>query len=78
MAKNILRNVRNRLFRSLLSFSCVVNLLQILFLLACCYLIAHIVGMGLASLFGIWMAQKLNLFHQCLVALTTQSSLGQV
>ncbi len=34
--------------------------------------------MGLASLFGTWMAQNLNPFHQCLAALTTKSSLGQV
>lgn len=34
--------------------------------------------MGLASLFGTWMAQKLNPFHQCLAALTPKSSLGQV
>lgn len=32
--------------------------------------------MGLASLFGTWMAQKLNPFHQCLAALTLKSSLG--
>ncbi len=30
--------------------------------------------MGLASLFGTWMAQELNPFHQCLAALTMQSS----
>ncbi len=34
--------------------------------------------MGLASLFGTWMAQKLNPFHQCLAALSSKSSLGQV
>jgi transposase len=34
--------------------------------------------MGLASLFGTWMAQKLNPFHQCLAALSLKSSLGQV
>ena len=34
--------------------------------------------MGLASLFGTWMAQHLNPFHQCLATLTMQSSLGQV
>ena len=34
--------------------------------------------MGLASLFGTWMAQKLNPFHQCLAVLSTKSSLGQV
>ena len=34
--------------------------------------------MGLASLFSTWIAQKLNPFHQCLAALTTKSSLGQV
>ena len=34
--------------------------------------------MGLASLFGTWVAQQLNPFHQCLAALTTKSSLGQV
>jgi transposase len=34
--------------------------------------------MGLASLFGTWIAQNLNPFHQCLAALTTKSSLGQV
>ena len=34
--------------------------------------------MGLASLFGTWMAQKLNPFHQCLATLTLKSSLGQV
>jgi transposase len=33
--------------------------------------------MGLASLFGTWMAQHLNLFHQCLATLTLKSSLGQ-
>ena len=32
--------------------------------------------MGLASLFGTWMAQGLNPFHQCLALLTTKSSLG--
>jgi hypothetical protein len=32
--------------------------------------------MGLASLFGSWMAQGLNPFHQCLALLTTKSSLG--
>lgn len=34
--------------------------------------------MSLASLFGTWMAQSLNPFHQCLAALTSKSSLGQV
>lgn len=34
--------------------------------------------MGLASLFGTWMAGNLNPFHQCLASLTTKSSLGQV
>ena len=34
--------------------------------------------MGLASLFGTWMAQHLNPFHQCLATLTMKSSLGQV
>ncbi|HZR39874.1 MAG TPA: transposase, partial [Ktedonobacteraceae bacterium] len=34
--------------------------------------------MGLASLFGTWMAQKLNPFSQCLALLTQKSSLGQV
>jgi transposase len=34
--------------------------------------------MGLASLFGTWLAQGLNPFHQCLALLTSQSSLGQV
>ncbi|HEY6406700.1 MAG TPA: transposase, partial [Ktedonobacteraceae bacterium] len=34
--------------------------------------------MGLASLFGTWMAQYLNPFHQCLALLTSSSSLGQV
>jgi transposase len=34
--------------------------------------------MGLASLFGTWIAQKLNPFHQCLAALTLESPLGQV
>lgn len=34
--------------------------------------------MGLASLFGTWMAQSLNPFHQCLALLSTKSSLGQV
>lgn len=33
--------------------------------------------MGLASLFGTWMALHLNPFHQCLAALTSTSSLGQ-
>ena len=32
--------------------------------------------MGLASLFGTWMAQGLNPFHQCLALLTTKTSLG--
>jgi transposase len=32
--------------------------------------------MGLASLFGTWMAQGLNPFHQCLALLTTTLSLG--
>jgi transposase len=32
--------------------------------------------MGLASLFGTWIAQTLNPFHQCLAALTLKSSLG--
>jgi hypothetical protein len=32
--------------------------------------------MGLASLFGTWMAQHLNPFHQCLALLTSPSSLG--
>src|ERR1700693_703930 len=34
--------------------------------------------MGLASLFGTWMAQHLNPFHQCLALLSSSSSLGQV
>ena len=34
--------------------------------------------MGLASLFGTWMAQHLNPFYQCLATLTMKSSLGQV
>ena len=34
--------------------------------------------MGLASLFGTWMAQHLNPFHQCLAVLTSTSSLGQL
>jgi transposase len=34
--------------------------------------------LGLASLFGTWMAQKLNPFHQCLALLSMKSSLGQV
>ena len=34
--------------------------------------------MGLASLFGTWMAQGLNSFHLCLALLTTESSLGRV
>lgn len=34
--------------------------------------------MGLASLFGTWVAQHLNPFHQCLAALTLPPSLGQV
>jgi transposase len=34
--------------------------------------------MGLASLFGTWMAQHLNPFSQCLALLTSKSSLGQV
>ena len=34
--------------------------------------------MGLASLFGTWMAQGLNPFFQCLSVLSSQSSLGQV
>lgn len=32
--------------------------------------------MGLASLFGTWIAQHLNPFHQCLTALALKSSLG--
>ena len=32
--------------------------------------------MGLASLFGTWMAQGFNPFRQCLALLTTTSSLG--
>jgi transposase len=32
--------------------------------------------MGLASLFGTWVAQGLNPFHQCLALLTTNFSLG--
>jgi transposase len=34
--------------------------------------------MGLASLFGTWMAQHLNPFHQCLALLTSTSPLGQI
>jgi len=34
--------------------------------------------MGLASLFGTWIAQNLNPFLQCLAALSMKSSLGQV
>jgi transposase len=34
--------------------------------------------MGLASLFGTWMAQHLNPFQQCLATLTGKSGLGQV
>jgi transposase len=34
--------------------------------------------MSLASLFGTWSAQHLNPFYQCLAALSTKSSLGQV
>jgi transposase len=34
--------------------------------------------MGLASLFGTWMAQHLNPFQQCLATLTLKSSLGQL
>lgn len=33
--------------------------------------------MGLASLFGTWMAQDLNPFHQCIALLTQPHSLGQ-
>lgn len=32
--------------------------------------------MGLVSLFGTWMAQGLNPFHQCLALLTSKTSLG--
>jgi transposase len=32
--------------------------------------------MGLASLFGTWMAQGLNPFQQCLALLTSKTSLG--
>jgi hypothetical protein len=32
--------------------------------------------MGLSSLFGTWLAQGLNPFHQCLALLTSPSSLG--
>jgi transposase len=34
--------------------------------------------LGLASLFGTWIAQGLNPFYQCLALLTSKSSLGQV
>ncbi|GAC1640839.1 MAG: hypothetical protein NVS4B9_33330 [Ktedonobacteraceae bacterium] len=34
--------------------------------------------MGLATLFGTWMAQHLNPFHQCLATLTLKSSLGEM
>jgi transposase len=34
--------------------------------------------MGLASLFGTWVAQQLNPFRQCLALLTSPSSLGQL
>jgi hypothetical protein len=34
--------------------------------------------MGLASLFGTWMARHLNPFHQCLALLTSQSPMGQI
>jgi transposase len=34
--------------------------------------------MGLASLFGTWIAQQLNPFSQCLATLTRKSSLGQL
>jgi transposase IS66 family protein len=34
--------------------------------------------MGLASIFGTWMAQKLNPFQQCFLALSSKFSLGQV
>jgi transposase len=34
--------------------------------------------MGLASLFGTWIAQGLNPFHQCLAFLTSKISLGEV
>ena len=34
--------------------------------------------MGLASLFGTWMAQHLNPFQQCLATLTLKSPLGRV
>jgi len=34
--------------------------------------------MGLASLFGTWMAQGLHPFHQCLTLLTQTNSLGQI
>ncbi len=34
--------------------------------------------MGLASLFGTWMAQHLNPFQQCLALLTSKSPLGQI
>jgi transposase len=34
--------------------------------------------MGLASLFGTWMAQSLNPFHHCLALLSPKSSFGQV
>jgi hypothetical protein len=32
--------------------------------------------MGLASLFGTWIAQHLNPFHQCLAWLSSSASLG--
>lgn len=32
--------------------------------------------MGLASLFGTWLAQGLNPFHQCVALLTQANSLG--
>jgi transposase len=34
--------------------------------------------MGLASLFGTWMAQQLNPFHHCLALLSSTSPLGQI
>lgn len=34
--------------------------------------------MGLASLFGTWVAQRLNPFRQCLILLTSPSSLGEL
>lgn len=36
------------------------------------------IGLNSSSIFGTWVAQQLNPYHQCLAALSLKSSLGQV